>query len=527
MKARSHRSNASQIGWRAARGWVCVLAAALPLGALAMDCVVTDFGAQAGDDRSDTAAIQRAIERCAGAGGGRVVLPNGTFVSGTLFLRSNIELHLAHGAKLLGSPRLADYARSKEGDGSHTEGKRDGLLIAENTRNVSITGFGTVDGNGESFWDPGFLRSGKARPTLPRPMPWIEFRDSALITVRDTTFQNSPSYGVAFTRSHDVLVDRIKIFNDPASPNTDGIQINDSQRVTIRAVRIATGDDAIVLKSDHANVEDVVISDSVLTSDDGAFKLGTGSTKAIRRVTLRDSTMIDSRLGVALFMRRGGVYEDIVVRNLRFVGRSRSATEWPIYIDVDRRSAEFALGTVRGVRIEGMRIESRGNVLVAGNPDAPMHDITLRDIEFHVVDPSPLARLNNKPRGNVAFGTVAGSVDYARENSHFTFGHLRNLVLDNVRLVGRPEDVAARRPFTLIDVADARLSGLDVGARADTREPLVLARDSGDVLVTDPRLRGDPEPRVVTQGSERHGTVKVCRLGVAECVPAYRMTQTP
>ncbi len=495
--------------------------------AAARDCLITEFGAKAGDDVTDTRAIQAAIDSCAASGGGRVVVPAGRFVSGTLYLKSHIELHLSRGSLLLGSPRLEDYAASKEAVSSHTEGKRDGLLIAEKAEHVAISGAGIVDGNGESFWEPGFMATGKSRPSLPRPMPWVEFRDSRFVSVRDTTFRNSPSYGVAFTRTSDVHVDNVKVFNDPRSPNTDGIQVNDSQRVTIRAVHIATGDDAIVLKSDNADVEDVVVSDSILTSDDGAFKLGTSSSKAIRRVTLRDTTMIDSRIGVALFMRRGGIYEDIEVRNLRFTGRSRSWMEWPIYIDVDRRAEGNALGTIRDVRIEGMRIEGRGNILVTGNPASVMENITLRDIEFRVSEPAPLARLSNKPRGNVTAGTVPGSVDHSRENSHFTFGHIRNLVVDNVRVTGKPEHVGARRPFTLIDVAGARLTHLDVGARSGPPEPLLQARDSGDLLVAGARVRGEAQmPVVQVLGSARHGGVSLCRRVVSECEPPQAVAQT-
>jgi Glycosyl hydrolases family 28 len=497
--------------------------------AMARDCLITEFGAKAADDTPDTAAIQAAVDACAAAGGGRVVVPAGRFVSGTVFLKSHIELHLARGALLLGSPRLADYAASKEAVGSHTEGKRDGLIIAEKAEHVAITGAGIVDGNGESFWDPGFLASGKSRPSLPRPMPWVEFRDCRFVAVRDTTFRNSPSYGVAFTRTSDVHVDNVKIFNDARSPNTDGIQVNDSQRVTIRAVHIATGDDAIVLKSDNGDVEDVVVSDSILTSDDGAFKFGTSSSRAIRRVTLRDSTMINSRIGVALFMRRGGIFEDLEVRNLRFVGRSRSWMEWPIYIDVDRRAEGNTLGMIRDVRIEGMRIESRGNVLITGNPAAMMENITLRDIEFRVSEPAALARVSNKPRGNFTAGLVAGSVDHSRENSHFTFGHIRNLVLDNVRVVGKPEDVGARRPFTLIDVAGARLTRLDVGTPSGSPQPLMQARDSGDLLVAGARVQGQPKaPVLELLGSPRHGGATLCREVVSDCEPVLaRRSEEP
>jgi Glycosyl hydrolases family 28 len=511
--------------WLAAlAGVVCALAGP----AAARDCDVTGHGARADDELADTGAIQAAIDACAAAGGGRVILPNGRFVSGTLFLKSNIEFHLMHGALLLGSPRLADYAPSKEPTGSHTEGKRDGLLIAEKANNVAITGFGTIDGNGPSFWGPGFMESGESRPKLPRPMPWVEFRDSRFVVVRDVRFQHSPSYGVAFTRTQDVNVLNVKIFNDHRSPNTDGIQVNDSRRVSISGVHIATGDDAIVLKSDNADVEDVVVSDSILTSDDTAFKYGTGSTKAIRRVTLRDSTIVDSRLGIGLFMRRGGVYEDLEVRNVRIVGRSpRGSTEWPIYLDVDRRSAEFGFGTIRDIRFEGLRIESRGNVLIAGNPASTMQGIVLRDVEFRVVEPADLSKVR-KSRGNVAFGTVEGSVDYATDNAHFTFGHVRGLVLDGVRIVGAPEALGQRRALMLRDVVGAEIARLGLDDRGAARtEPPLLARDSGDVLLADPRVRGAaPSALVETVGAVVRGGFTLCRRVVSECESATRLAQS-
>jgi hypothetical protein len=513
-----------------ASGLVIALALASAVAA-ARDCDVTGYGARPGDEQSDTRAIQAAIDACAAAGGGRVVLPNGRFVSGTLFLKSNVEFHLMHGALLLGSPRLADYAPSKESLGSHTEGKHDGLLIAEKATNVALTGFGTIDGNGESFWDAGFLASGKSRPTLPRPMPWIEFRDSRFVVVRDLRFQNSPSYGVAFTRTQDVNVLNVKIFNDPRSPNTDGIQVNDSQRVSIAGVHIATGDDAIVLKSDVADVEDVVVSDSILTSDDTAFKYGTGSTKTIRRVTLRDTSIVDSRIGIGLFMRRGGVYEDLEVRNVRFAGRSRSTMEWPIYLDVDRRSTEFGFGTIRDIRIEGMRIEGRGNVLIAGNPVSRMEGIVLRDIEFRLAEPTPLAKLK-KPRGNVAFGAVEGSVDYAGDNAHLTLSHLRGLVLDRVRVLGRPADLAQRRPLMLRDVVGAEITHLHVGERgAGDATPPLLALDSGEILLAGTRLGAVPGrppaagAAVEVQGSAVGGGVTVCRQVVADCSAPVQVAQ--
>lgn len=492
-----------------------VVAVALALPASARDCVITEFGAKANDETVDTVAIQQAIDACAAAGGGRVVIPNGIFVSGTVSLKSNIELYLAHGATLKGSPMVSDYAASKESDGNHVGGKRDGLIVAEKAHNVAITGFGTIDGNGEAFWDPGFLTSGKSRPSLPRPMPWIEFRDSKNITVRDTTFVNSPSYGVTLSRSTDIDIYNIRILADPRSPNSDGIQVNDSKRVTIRAVHIATGDDNIVLKSESGDVEDVVVSDSILTSDDTAFKLGTGSAKGVRRITLRDTTMINSRIGIGFFMRRGGVYEDIEIRNVRFLGRSRSTMEWPIYLDIDRRSEGNTLGAIRDIRIDGMRIESRGNILITGNPAAPIENLTLRDIVLSVSEAASLVSVN-KPRGNVTAGVIPGSVDYSTENSHITVGHVRNLVATGLRVVGDEQSVVTRRALSLIGVSNARFEYLDSSFKARAKPPIAL-RDSIDVLFAAGRIGTKALSRGDFSLEGRVERTTLCAKAVSDC----------
>jgi polygalacturonase len=110
----------------------------------AADCNVRDFGAVGDGSTVNTAAIQKAIDACRDAGGGRVVVPRGVFVSGTLRLHSHVELHLEGGAVLKGSPNLSDYQLG---------GQVVGLLYSENVENVSITGRGQIDGNGDAFMD--------------------------------------------------------------------------------------------------------------------------------------------------------------------------------------------------------------------------------------------------------------------------------------------------------------------------------------------------------------------------------------
>jgi polygalacturonase len=421
---------------------VPLLAISLSAAAVAQakDCNVLDYGAEPNDEKKDTAAIQAAIDACAARGGGRAVIPEGVWISGQIRLRSNTELHIARGALLQGSPDIADYPRMNAVaalDHGEDELKRDGLIVADGVERVALTGSGIVDGNGAAFWDKGFLEANRSRPTLPRPMPWIAFRNARDVRIRDLSLRNSPSYGVNITESSLVRIHDIRIENHPKSPNTDGIQIVDSRDVVISGAYIETGDDAVVLKSHRAPIEDIVIRDCLLISDDAAFKLGTGSEQPIRRISLIDTSIRDSRFGITFFMKDGGLYEDILVRNVRFGGkRTRHSTEYPIYADIDRRNAQSRLGRIRDLRFEGLRLESRGNLLIQGHPLSPIEGLRMRDVEFVVGDDAvDLSTLRGKPRGNALIGELPDSVDYAREPAHVTLAHLRGAIFEDVRVI--------------------------------------------------------------------------------------------
>jgi hypothetical protein len=290
-------------------------------------------------------------------------------------------------------------------------------------------------------------------------MPWIAFRNARDVRIRDLSFRNSPSYGVNITESSLIRIHDIRIENHVKSPNTDGIQIVDSRDVIIAGVHINTGDDAVVLKSHRSPIEDIVVRDSLLISDDAAFKLGTGSEQSMRRISLIDTSIRDSRFGITFFMKDGGLYEDILVRNVRFGGkRTRHSTEYPIYADIDRRNPTSTLGRIRDLRFEGLRLESRGNLLIQGHPLSPIEGLRMRDVEFVVGDDAvDLSALRGKPRGNALIGALPDSVDYARERAHITLAHVRGAMFEDVRVVA-----PAGRRTTLFrkDVEDSE--GLEV-----------------------------------------------------------------
>ncbi|MEM1042216.1 MAG: glycosyl hydrolase family 28 protein [Bacteroidota bacterium] len=412
---------------------------------------MTDHGAVAGDERLDTGAVQAAIDACAGRGGGTVWVPAGTFDTGTLRLRSRVRLHLDAGAVLRGSTNLADYPLLPELAGDNP-GRRRALLAACDAEDVALIGTGMLDGRGPDFaYD---LETGEE--TEGRPMFWTLFQDVERLTVRDVTLRDATGWTLNLQRVEDATIDGVRILNDPRSRNTDGIGLRGARNVRIANVHIDTGDDAIVFKAGSGRpVEHVTVTNSVLSSDDAAIKFGTRTEEAMRHVLIQNVAIRDSRYGVAVFMKDGGTVEDVRVENVSFSGEAtRHRTEYPLYLDLDRRDEASPLGVVRRFTVRGLDAATRGNVLIAGRADAPIEDLTLDGVTLRIADPVPLGGLR-KPGGKRGLDPTPGSVDLAPVEAHLTLGHIDGLTLRDVTITG-----PGRRPLHLEAVTNVRFEGI-------------------------------------------------------------------
>lgn len=224
--------------------------ATLPALAALRVCDPHTYGAKADGITKDTAAIQSAIDACSKAGGGTVKLAGGTFISAPLDLKSNITLDIAKGTTLLGSPDHGDYPRKIE---FRAPGYR-ALLTSTNAENITLTGGGTIDGNGKSWWDAvrgtkdaGLLGSENTRPRL------IVFDHSKHLKIENLTVQNSPYWQIIPYYSDDVIIRDVRILADPHSPNTDAIDPFSSSNIIIDHVYADVGDDNIAIKSGMIN----------------------------------------------------------------------------------------------------------------------------------------------------------------------------------------------------------------------------------------------------------------------------------
>ena len=226
------------------------LLAASPAVAATRSCDPAKFGARADGKTKDTKAIQAAIDDCAAKGGGTVTLAKGTYVSAPIMLKSNITLDVAAGATLLGSPDHDDYPQTTVFQAPG----RQALITAVNAHDVAITGKGTIDGNGASWWfdAKGNRVSGVMGEIVFRPR-LIVFDHSRHIRMTDVTVQNSPSWQIIPYYSDDVTIRNIKVLAPADSPNTDAIDPFSSSNMVIDHVTADVGDDNVAIKSGKIN----------------------------------------------------------------------------------------------------------------------------------------------------------------------------------------------------------------------------------------------------------------------------------
>lgn len=409
------------------------------------------FGA-VGDGRAiDTKAIQAAVDACARAGGGTVYLRAGRYLSGTVYLKSNVTLHLAAGAVLAGSTNLADYPVTIPALRSYTDTYTDkSLLYAENLDNIAIEGRGVVDGQGASFQGPY-----KVRPFLVR---MVNCRN---VNVSGVTMKDSPMWVQHYLACDGVAIHGITV-HSRVNANNDGIDIDCCDRVRISDCDISSGDDAIVLKSTSARAtRNVVVANCVVSSHCNALKLGTESNGGFENIAIANCTVYDTRLsGVALEIVDGGTLDRVNVSNILMDGVGA-----PIFIRLGDRGRPYETdgppppaGRLRNVLLSGIQATRAGTVgcAIAGLSGHPIEQVAIDNMrlvfdgggraqhEHGVVPEHP----EKYPEHNM-FGVLPAYAFYCR--------HVRGLRFRNVEVsTAKPDTRAA---LLIEDVEDLEITG--------------------------------------------------------------------
>ena len=368
---------------------------------------ILDYGAVSDGETKCTAAIQKAIDDCSSTGG-RVLIPAGRFLSGTLRLKSDVELHLEHGARLISSldeKDIIDYFREC-GDDNEVDGWEGGcFLFALHEKNIAITGTGVIDGQGRKVFfddDPEHAYEGSPLAVTgfrPR-MSYLE--DVENLTVSDVTFYDSAFWTLHMAGCRKVRIDNIVIENNKRGPNTDGIDPDCCQDVIIRGCRIVSGDDSVVIKSTtpmykrYGDCRDIIVSDCILSSNCSGIKIGTETYGDIHDVVVTGCILRDCIRGVGIWSRDGGEIYNIRISNIQgntrnfLDSRVRTTGVWnwwgegePIAITATKREgSDKTPGRVHDITMEQMYITCEGPVMMLGEEYSPIERISVTESAF-------------------------------------------------------------------------------------------------------------------------------------------------
>src|SRR5919198_85483 len=292
------------------------------------------YGAKGDGAKNSTRAIQKAIDACAKAGGGVVTFRPGRYVTGALFVKSNVNLRVGEGVTLLASQEDADYPRIWTRVAGVEMRWPAALINVNGQRNVRISGGGTVDGRGQKWWQRYWdLR----RDYEPRGLRWAADYDAERVRLlvvwksRDVSVENlslkrSGFWTVQVVYSDHVTVNGVKI-SDNAGPSTDGVDIDSSSYVLVQNCDIDNNDDDICLKAGrdtdglrvNGPTEYIVVRNNITRSGGGILSFGSETSGGIRKVVAYSNRGIGTSEGIRFksAKTRGGFVEDVLVRDTK------------------------------------------------------------------------------------------------------------------------------------------------------------------------------------------------------------------
>ncbi len=405
---------------------------------------ITEFGAVPDGKMLCTDAFRQAVEKCKVAGGGTVYVPAGRFLTGPIHLKSNTNLHLDAGAVILFSQDINDFpVVESRWEGEETE-VYSPLIYGKKVENVSVTGFGTLDGQGEAWW-----KSHKERKLVyPRPR-FVCFEDSERVLIEGVRIVNSPAWTINPIRCNNVTVNKITIKNPADSPNTDGINPDSCGNVHLSNCHVDVGDDCVTLKSGveygkyKIPCENITVTNCTMVHGHGGVVIGSEMSGSVRNVVISNCVFEGTDRGIRVKSRRGrgGVVEDIRVNNIimkkvmcplvmnlyYFCGKGGKEN-----IVSDKRPHPVNDGTPAFRRISLSNVTAREAGACAGFfyglPEMPIEDVSFDNVSVHMAEEA-------KP-------DTPAMMDYLEpmQGKGIFCRYMKNAVFNNVRITGHKGD---------------------------------------------------------------------------------------
>jgi len=358
------------------------------------DYNIKDFNAIPDGKTLNTAAIQKAIDECHATGGGRVVCGGGCYMTGGLMLKSNVEFHLEHGCRLLGSGDLADYTDLtapgfiNNADKTAEKSSR-ALIMAVGAENISVTGQGTIDGNGLCFYrqedaDP----KGKLpKPSTQRPRI-VMFYGCRNVRFEDISCIDSSCWTFWLMKCGDVNIHRVKIRGNSKMRNIDGIDIDACRNVLVSDCIIETEDDCIAVRSIQKMYDEpavwlnITVTNCVFRTECNGVRIGCPSDSVIRNCVF-SNLVIEGTSGIAVqnpkrYLSEGSTgcadIHDISFSNIRV-----RCSRYPVEIYVEEG---ISLKRISDFSFSNFTARSGGPIFVQGSSQTIVKKINFSNMQI-------------------------------------------------------------------------------------------------------------------------------------------------
>lgn len=461
-------------------------------------CSIADYGGKHDGVTSNTEAFRKAIDDCSGTGGGTVLVPKGTWFTGAIHLKSNINLHLEKGSIILFSTNFEDYLPVVF---SRFEGieyyNYSAPLYTENAFNVAITGEGTLDGQGAVWWEA--MRKwdktikrlyrmgddnvpvservfGTVEDSL-RPA-FIEFMNCHRVLVEGVTIQNGPMWTIHPLYSTNVIVRGVHIETNPG-PSTDGVALDSSKNVLIENNVFSTGDDAIVLKSGRNSdglrvrepTENVLIRNNSILEAHAAVAIGSEMSGDVRDVFIENlsANMVQYGFRVKSSKGRGGIVENIHVNMMNIDYASIAAIQFTTAYENSFIKGVGAIPLFRNITVEDMTVgKTDRSIEISGLVEQPIIDTTFKNIKI-----SSKWGTQIEEADHITFDTIAA---VPTKGTVFDITDSANLTFKNIKCPLVRKDC--------ITITDAASHNIDIQASGFTKDSVTFSGEASDNALT-------------------------------------------